>query len=92
MEVEVKLADVAGVRIRNRLGTALSTLYRLLLLNPQQGCTILCRLRKWKRSNCLTDTWAANTTCWDSLGVGWEGYANKEILLSGLLVEPPQPP
>ena len=43
-------ADVAGVRIRYRLGTAkfsiaLPALYQLVLLNPQRGCAILscCR-------------------------------------------------
>ena len=48
----MNLADVAGVRIRYRLRTAnfsiaLSALYQLLLLNPQQGCFILSGLREW---------------------------------------------
>ena len=79
-------ADVAGVRIRYRLGTAqfsiaLSALYQLLLLNPQPGCSILSGLREWERSRRLTDTWAANTPCWASLGeLRWEGCADEEIL------------
>ena len=61
-------ADVAGVQIRYRLGTAefsiaLSALYQLLLLNPQWGCSIMSGLREWERSSRLTDTWAANTSC-----------------------------
>ena len=66
-------AHVAGVHIRWRLGTAdlsiaVSALYQRLLLNPKRGCSILSRLRKWERSRRLTDTWAANTPCWGSLG------------------------
>ena len=43
MDVEVNPADVAGVCILYRLGTAefsiaLSALYQLLLLSPKQGC------------------------------------------------------
>ena len=42
VHVEVNPADVAGVRIRYKLGTAefniaLSALYQLLLLNPKRG-------------------------------------------------------
>ena len=42
VDVEVNLADVAGVRIRYKLGTAqfritLSALYQVLLLNPSGG-------------------------------------------------------
>ena len=79
MDVEINLANVAGVRIRYRLGTAkvsiaLSALYQQLLLNPQPGCSILSRLREWGRSRSLTDIWAANTPCWASLGeLGWFG-------------------
>ena len=66
-------ADGAGVRIRYGLQTAeftiaLFTLNELLLLNSQLGCSILSGLREWERSRCLTDTWAANTLCWASLG------------------------
>ena len=68
VDVEVNPADVAGVRIRYKLGTAdfsiaLSPLYQLLLLNRQRGCAILSGLREWGRSRRLTDTWAANTPC-----------------------------
>ena len=66
--MEVNPADVAGVRIRYRLGTAefsiaLPALYQLLLLNPQRGCSILPGSREWEQSRHLTDTWAANTAC-----------------------------
>ena len=48
--MEVNPADVAGVCIRYRLGTAdlsiaQSALHQLLLLNPQQVCAILSGLR-----------------------------------------------
>ena len=61
-------ADVAGVRIRYRLGTvefsiALCALYQLLLLNPQRGCSILSGSRGWERFRRLTATWVANTPC-----------------------------
>ena len=93
-------ADVAGVRIRYRLQSAeytiaLSALYKLLLLNLQWGCSILSRLREWERSRHLTDTWAAKTPCWASLGeLGWEGCADEEILLStcGLTLPSIPPP
>ena len=54
----MNLADVGGVRIRYRLGTAefsiaLSALYELLLLNPQRGCSILSGLWEWERCRCL---------------------------------------
>ena len=97
MEVEVNPADVAAVRIRYRLGTAklgiaLSALYQLLLHNPQRGCSILSGLREWERSRRLTDTLAANTPCWASLGeLGWEGCADEEILLSICGLSPPSP-
>ena len=70
--MEVNPADVAGVHIRYRLGTAefiiaLSAVYELLLLNPQRGCCMLSGLWEWERSRCLTDTWAANAPCWASL-------------------------
>ena len=95
LDVEVNPADVAGVRIRYRLQTAeytitLSTLYQLLLLNPQRGCSILSGLCEWERSQRRTDTWAANTPCWASLGeLGWEGCANEEIVLSSCGLTPP---
>ena len=85
VDVEVNLADVAGVRIRSRLGTAafsiaLSAIYQLLLLNSQRGCAILFALRELERSRCLTDTWAANTHCWASLGdLGWAGCADQDV-------------
>ena len=46
LDVEVVLADAAGVCIRYWLQSAeytiaLSTLYQLLLPNPQRGCSIL---------------------------------------------------
>ena len=97
MNVEVNPADVTGVRIHYRLGTiessiALSALYQLLLLNPQPGCSILSGLREWERSRRLTDTWAANTPCWASLGeLGWEGCADEEILLSSRGLNRPSP-
>ena len=61
MDVEVNPADVAGVRIYYRLGTAefsiaVSALYHLPLLNPQRRCSILSGLREWDRSRRLTDT------------------------------------
>ena len=90
-------ADVAGVRFHYRLGTAkfniaLSSLYQLLLLNPQQGCAILSGLREWERSRRLTDTWAVNTSCWASLGeLGLEGGADEEIMLSSCGLSPPTP-
>ena len=69
MDVEVN-PDVAGVRIRYRLGIAefsiaLSALYQPLLVNPQWGCSIytLSGLREWERSRRLADTWAANMPC-----------------------------
>ena len=84
-------ADVAGVRIRYRLGT-LSAVYQLLLLNPQRGCSILSGLREQERSRRLTDTWAANTPCCRSLGeLGWDGCADEEILLSSCGLSPPTP-
>ena len=95
--MEVNPADVAGVRIRYRLGTAefsiaLSAVYQLLLLNPQQGCAILSGMREWERSRRLTDTWAANMPCCASLGeLGWEGCADEEILLSSCGLSPPTP-
>ena len=90
-------ADVAGVRIHYQLGTAefniaLSALYQLLLLNPQRGCSILSGLREWEQSRRLTDTWAANTPCWASLGeLGREGCVDEEILLSTCGLSPPSP-
>ena len=95
--MEVNAADVAGVRIRYRLGTAefsiaLSALYQLVLVNPQRGCAILSGLREWERSGRLTDTWAANTPCSASLEeLGWEGCADEEILLSSCGLSPPTP-
>ena len=98
VDVEVNPADVAGVRIPYGFGTAefssiaLSALYQLLLLNPQRGCAILSGLREWERSHRLTDTWAANTPCWASLGeLGWEGCADEEIVLSSCGLNPPTP-
>ena len=97
LDVEVNPSDVAGVRIRYKLGTAefniaLSALYQLLLLNPKRGCTILSGLREWERSRRLTDTWAANTRCWASMGeLGWEGCADEEILLSSCGLNHPNP-
>ena len=90
-------AEVAGARIRYRLGTAefsiaVSALYQLLLLNPQRGCSILSGLREWERSRRLMDTWAANTPCWASLGeLGWEGCADEEILFPNCGLSPPSP-
>ena len=97
MDVEVNPADIAGVRIRYRLGTAqfsiaLSALYQLLLLNPQRGCAILFPSREWERSRGPTDTWAANAPCLGTLGeLGWEGCADVEILLSSCGLSPPHP-
>ena len=97
VDVEVNPADVAGVRIRYKLGTAefsiaLSALYQLLLLNPQRGCAILSGLREWERSRRLTDTWAAKTPCWAALGeLGWEGYSDEDILMSSCGMNPPNP-
>ena len=49
-------------------------------------------LREWERSRRLTDTWAANTPCWASLGeLGWEGCADEEIVLSSCGLSPPTP-
>ena len=78
VDVEVNPADVAGVRIRYKLGTAefsiaLSAPYQLLLLNPQRGCAILSWLREWECSRRLTDTWAANTPCCAAVGEFWGG-------------------
>ena len=90
-------ADVAGVRIQYRLGTVeftitLSALYQLLLLDPQRGRAILAGLQEWERSRRLTDTWAANTPCWASLGeLWWEGCADDEILLSSCGLSPATP-
>ena len=95
VDVEVNPADVAGVRIRYKLGTAefsiaLSALYQLLLLNPQRGCAILSGLRECERSRRLTDTWAANTPCWAALGeLGWEGRSDEDILMSSCGMTPP---
>ena len=95
--MEVNPADVAGVRIRYKLGTAdfsiaLSAPYQLLLLNPQRGCAILSGLREWERFRRLTDPWAANTHCWAALGeLGWEGCSNKDFLMSGCGMNPPTP-
>ena len=97
VDVEVNPAEVAGVRIRYKLGTAefsiaLSALYELLLLNPQLGCAILSGLREWEHSCRLTDTWAANTPYWASQGeLGWEGCSDEDILLSSCGVNPPNP-
>ena len=95
MHVEVNPADVAGVRIRYRLGNAdfniaLSALYQLLLLNPQRGCSIMSTLREWEQSSHLTDRWVANTPCWASLGeLGWDGCGDEEILQSSCGWSPP---
>ena len=97
VDVEVNLADVAGVRIRYKLGTAefsiaLSALYQLLLLNPQRGCAILSGLREWECSRRPTDTWVANTPCWATLGeLGWEGCSDEDILMSSCRMNPPTP-
>ena len=97
VDVEVNPADVAGVRIRYKLGTAefsiaLSALYQLLLLNPQRGCAIVSGLRERERSRRLTDTWAANTPCWAAQGeLGWEGCSDEDILMSGCGMNPPTP-
>ena len=97
VDVEVNPADVAGVRIQYKLGTAefsiaLSALYQLLLLNPQRGCAILSGLREWERSRRLTDTWAANTPCLVALGeLGWEGCSDEDILMSSCGMNPPTP-
>ena len=97
VDVEVNPADVAGVRIRYKLGTAefsiaLSALYQLLLLNPHQGCAILSGLREYERSRRLTDTWAANTPYWAALGkLGWEGCSDEDILMSICGMNPPTP-
>ena len=77
-----------GVRIPYKLGTAefniaLSAPYQLLLLNPQRGCAILSGLREWERFRRLTNTSAANTPyCASPRELGWDGCADKEILLS----------
>ena len=90
-----ELGGCRGVRVRYTLGTAdfsiaLSALQQLPLLNPQRGCVILSGLREWERSRRLTDTWAANTPCWVSLGeLGLEGCADKEMLLSSCELRPP---
>ena len=71
---------------------ALSALYRLLLLNPQRGCSILSGLHEWERSRRLTDTWAADMPCRASLGeLGWEGCADEDILLTNCGLKPPSP-
>ena len=95
VDVEVNPADVAGVRMRYKLGKAefsiaLSALYQLLLLNPQRGCAILSARREWGRSRRLTDTWAADTPCWAALGeLGWEGCSDEDILMSSVGMNPP---
>ena len=97
VDVEVNPANVVGVRIRYKLGTAefsitLSAPYQLLLLNPQRGCAILSGLREWERSRRLTDTWAANTPCWAALGeLVWEGCSDEDILMSSCGMNPPSP-
>ena len=97
VDVEMNPADVAGVRIRYKLGTAefsiaLSALHQLLLLNPQRGCAILSGLREWERSRRLTNTWAANTPCGAALGeLGWEGCSDKDILMSSCGMNPLTP-
>ena len=97
VDVERNVADIAGVRIRYKLGTAefsiaLSALYQLLLLNPQRRCAILSGLREWERFRRLTDTWAANTPCWAALGeLGWEGCSDEDILISSCRMNPPTP-
>ena len=97
VDVEVNPADVAGVRIRYKLGTAESSiapsaLYQLLLLNHQRGCAILSGLRDWEGSRRLTDTWAANTPCWAALGeLGWEGCSDEDILMCSCGMDPPTP-
>ena len=68
---------------------ALSALYELLLLHPQQGCSILAGLRESERSRRLTDTGAATTSCGagpDELG--WQGRAHEEILVSSYGLTP----
>ena len=98
VNVEVNPADIVGVRIRYKLGTAefniaLSALCQLLLLNPQRGCAILSGLREWERSRRLTDTWAANSPCWAALGeLGWEGCSDEDILMSSCGMNPPPRP
>ena len=98
VDVEVNPADVAGVCIRYKLGTAefsivLSALYQLLLLNTQRGCAILSGLREWERSCHLTHTWAANTPCWAALGeLGWEGCSDDDMLMSNCGMNPPPRP
>ena len=49
-------------------------------------------LRLWEWYRLLTDTWAANTPCWASLGeLGWEGCTDEEVLLSSCGLSPPAP-
>ena len=94
--MEVNPADVAGVLIWYKLGTAefsiaLSALYQLLLLNPQRGSAILSGLREWERSRRLT-RWAANNPCWAALGeLGWEGCSDEDIVMSSCGMNPPSP-
>ena len=97
VDVEVNPADVAGVRIRYKLGTAdlsiaLAALYQLLLLNPQRGCAILSGLREWERFRHLTDTWAANTPLWAARGeLGCQGCSDEDIPMSSPGMNPPTP-
>ena len=97
VDVEVNPTDVAGVRIRYRLGTAefniaLSPLYQLLLLNPQRGCAILSGLPEWVHSRRLMDTCAANMLCWVNHGeLGWQVCADEEMLMSSCGLSPPTP-
>ena len=95
--MEVNPADVAGVRIWYKLGTAefgiaQSALYHLLLLNPQRGCAILSGLREWERTRRGADMWAANNPYRAALGeLGWEGCSDEDILMSSSGMNPPHP-
>ena len=62
------------------------------MLDPPRGCAIVTGPREWERSRRLTDTWAANTPYWASLGeLGWVGFCVEGIVLSNCGFNPPTP-
>ena len=101
VDVEVKPADVTGVRIRYKLGAAelniaLSALYQLVVPNPSGGAQSCPGCgngrREWERSRRRRDAWAANTPCWAALGeLGWEGCSDEDNLMSSCGMNPPSP-
>ena len=96
VDVETNPADVAGVRIRYKLGTAefsiaFSAMYQLLLLNPQRGCAILSGLREWEHAASPTRGRRIRPSLAAQGELGWEGCSDEDILMSICGMHPPTP-